>query len=278
MEYNHCDGTSEKQSYTVPSAIKKIIDDNGLEVLKSSKIVLAYVMDYVRGEEKNKKLLRIACNEGVLDFMLDAKKSDDELQKNICIKKAQKRLMEEAFLAEEYAWHIIEMISEGLSLELLYKPSYRSQKPRESKISKEKRRVPLLREKVESPKENRLFSEKREEYLEELVKNSAGVTDQESEDILKLGIKMLQDGKPRKGVRYIRFLSKQGMRDAHFLLGYCYEQGIGIDKDEIMAKAYYRQGIKSNSSYSQYQGIYGLKDEAFAKATEDGKKLYKKKL
>lgn len=66
------------------------------------------------------------------------------------------------------------------------------------------------------------------------------------------------------------------MRDADFLLGYCYEQGIGVAKDAKVAQGFYRNGTISNPQFDKYyhQGAYGLSGEGFRRAAEYGKNLY----
>lgn len=54
-------------------------------------------MEYVKGDERNKKLLRIAGNAGVFD------------------------LLYETFLSTENAIHIMEILAEGLSVEFVRK-------------------------------------------------------------------------------------------------------------------------------------------------------------
>lgn len=107
----------ENTEYTISSALAKVVEDCGLEILCNSRKITAYIMDYVKGDERNKKLFRIAGNVGVFNLLYEAK--IDKGQAELLIGKSLKILEEEAFLSTENAVHIMKILTEGLALGFL---------------------------------------------------------------------------------------------------------------------------------------------------------------
>lgn len=93
--------TDEKMD--ISSAIKKVIADRGIEVLHTPKLVISYVMDYVQGYDREKKLFRIACSNGTLDSLFSIYSEKDPAVQKLLIQKAQKTLMDTAFISQENA-------------------------------------------------------------------------------------------------------------------------------------------------------------------------------
>lgn len=98
----------------VSSAVEKIIEERGKEILKSSDIVQAMVMDYVTGSENEKKLFRVSCKNGILDYAYEILQLSDMEQQRILAVKAKSWLKQEAFLSEENAVYAINIILEAL--------------------------------------------------------------------------------------------------------------------------------------------------------------------
>lgn len=71
----------------------------------------------------------------------------------------------------------------------------------------------------------------------------------------------------------LRFASNHGLKEADFVLGYCYEQGIGITRDMKAAQGYYWQATQGNQKYLLYQFDMKLIGEGLTMASEQGRKL-----
>jgi len=106
--------TDEKMD--IPSAIKRVIDDRGIDVLHTPKLVISFVLDYVQGYDKEKKLLRIACANNLLDKVYDILNEKNDAQQEILSAKLEKHLTDEAFLSKENADIIIGLIFAGVGL------------------------------------------------------------------------------------------------------------------------------------------------------------------
>lgn len=87
-----------------------IISNRGIDVLVDKRVVISYIMDIFSGDEKDKKLFKIACDNGILEYVKRIYLSTDSNQKNILINKAINILEEKAFLSHENSMHIINMI------------------------------------------------------------------------------------------------------------------------------------------------------------------------
>ena len=104
---------SEKM--TLSDGISSIVAEYGIEILYEPKRLMSLVMDYVRDCDKEKKLLRIACNCDILRFIIDIK-SGDESQRELLIKKAIKKLEDEAFLSTNNAEYIVCLVLNGVGV------------------------------------------------------------------------------------------------------------------------------------------------------------------
>lgn len=94
--------------------ISTIIEQKGIESLKNSKMIMSTIMDMVQGNERDKKLFRIACSNGILSVGYNIYTTKDEIQKDIYAKKALKSLIDEAFLAEENAVSALNILLRGI--------------------------------------------------------------------------------------------------------------------------------------------------------------------
>ena len=98
----------------ISDAIESIISNQGIEVLNNTRLVYAHVMDLVRGHDRDKKLFRILCSNGAMEFAYKIAKTTDSSQKEVIIKKQIKVLVDDAFLAEDNAIAAINIILRGL--------------------------------------------------------------------------------------------------------------------------------------------------------------------
>ena len=98
----------------ISDAIESIIANQGIEVLNNTRLVNAHVMDLVRGHDRDKKLFRILCTNGAMEFAYKIAKTTDSSQKEVIIKKQIKVLVDDAFLAEDNAIAAINIILRGL--------------------------------------------------------------------------------------------------------------------------------------------------------------------
>ncbi len=99
---------------SIVDALKIIIQKDGKEILKSGARVQSMVMDYVKGYEREKKLFGIACRNGVLDFAYEMFNIENIEQQKAYAGKSKAKLEYDAFLSEENAEIIINIILESL--------------------------------------------------------------------------------------------------------------------------------------------------------------------
>lgn len=98
----------------ISDAIQSIIANQGVEVLKNTRLVNAHVMDLVKGHDRDKKLFRILYSNGAMEFAYKIVKTSDSSQKEIITRKQIKVLVNDAFLAEDNAIAAINIILRGL--------------------------------------------------------------------------------------------------------------------------------------------------------------------
>lgn len=111
---NNLAKTKDPNNMDISDAIESIIANQGIEVLKNSRLVNAHVMDLVRGHDRDKKLFRILCSNGAMEFAYKIAKTSDASQKEIITKRQIKVLVDDAFLAEDNAIAAINIILRGL--------------------------------------------------------------------------------------------------------------------------------------------------------------------
>lgn len=106
---------------TVAKALEIIIMERGKDILKSSNMVQSMIMDYVTGYDNEKKLFRVGCQHGILNYAYDILISNDGVQRKLLANKAKKWLETEAFLSEENAIIAVNIILEAMNMEFQLK-------------------------------------------------------------------------------------------------------------------------------------------------------------
>lgn len=271
----------KKDRLTLSSAIRTVVKINGIDIFNTPNRFISYIMDYVKGEEKNKKLLRIACTTTALQYVVQAVKSDTQKDIDFLLTKARITIENEVFFSEENARYIIQIIADGLGLS--YTNDIKNSNSHYEIGDIGKLKVFFDKGQGDTPSERiprskitqKSNTNQREEYLLSLVKNKKRVSKGENIEIFSLGRYKLHSNELMLAIELIRFSAQHGCKAAAFLLGYCYDKGIGVNEDKDVAKAYYRQGAISNLDFERYTLTNsGLNSDGFKKAAEYGKQLY----
>lgn len=256
---------------TVSQGISSIISEYGLDTLNDSKRFLSLIMDFVRDCDKEKKLLRIACNCGILKDAIAIKGSKDD-QRELLIKKAIKKLEDEAFLSFDNAEYIISLILQGLGILYSRTAEEKQVHPKATSNSQTNKtesataQQPITHQKVETKTEpvrqsqanffqsiiGKFSGNEKEKHLWSIVNENRRPTNDECAAILDLGRKLLKTGNTAEGIKLVKFTSQYGYAYGSLLLGYCYDKGIGVVQDSKVATAYYERA-----------GVSGGADESF---------------
>ena len=158
---------------------------------------------------------------------------------------------------------------------------------RTDEVKKQNINIPLTENKPESKPQtpatlyqslkNKLFSieKSKENQLWTIVNEGRKPTDEENAEILNLGKKLLKSGKTADGIKLIRFTAQQSYPYGSLLLGYCYDNGIGVPKDYSIATAYYNRAGVSGKADESFK-YHGLGDRTHrSRAYAAAEKLYK---
>lgn len=119
---------NEIEVNNVSDALRKIIQEKTLDILNSPKVVISLVSDYVVGFQREKKLLRIACSNGALKYIITIANEENVKQKQLHIQKLNKVLIDDAFLSDENATIILDIL-----LAAIESPAKNISKPEESR-------------------------------------------------------------------------------------------------------------------------------------------------
>ena len=283
------------ENMTVSQAISSIISKYGLDTLNDSKKFLSLVMDFVRDCDKEKKLLRIACNCGILKDAITIKGSKDG-QRDLLIKKAIKKLEDEAFLSFDNAEYIVSLILQGLGILYSRTAEEKQVYPKATSNSQTNKtesaatQQPKTHQKVETKAEpvsqtqSNFFQSiigkfsGNEKHLWSIVNENRRPTNDECSAILNLGKKLLKTGNTADGIKLVKFTSQYGYAYGSLLLGYCYDKGIGVPQDSKIATAYYERAGVSGGADESYK-FHGWSDRTHrARAYAVAEKIYNDKI
>lgn len=106
--------TDIPMNMTISSALNQIIIERGKEILNDSKTVMSLIADYVTTSEKEKKMFRVAVQNGALKKAYTILDCAESAQKELLIKKLIQELQDEAFFSVENATFIVTMIMDGI--------------------------------------------------------------------------------------------------------------------------------------------------------------------
>ena len=98
---------------SLSDGLTHIVKEYGIDIYKDSKRLISLVMDFVRDCDKEKKLLRIACENGTLKACIIIKENAGP-QRDLLIQKAIKQLEDNAFLSRENAEYIVQIVLNSL--------------------------------------------------------------------------------------------------------------------------------------------------------------------
>ncbi len=105
--------------HTVPAVIAFLVRKEGADVLLQPNAVMSYVSDLVLGHDRDKKLLRVGSANGVFEkahaVMIEPKQS----RREVMVLDMRQHLMDNAFLSEENAVAIVNMVLEGIGMSSL---------------------------------------------------------------------------------------------------------------------------------------------------------------
>jgi len=252
--------------------IATIVSEYGIEILNNPKRLLALIMDYVRGYDKEKKLLKIACNNcGVLKIASDIK-AIPENQRELLIKKAVRMLEDDVGFSTENAEDLVAIVLKGLGV--VYEPKkVESQAPQSQPATTIQS---VKAEAISKPIVNNpsVSVDSTEERLKNIVLSNASSSQEDREAICELGRKKLINNNFDEGFKYVQYAAKKGSMNGAILLGYCYDAGLGVRQDKKIAEAFYRQGTISNPEFkSFYQQKYGIGRELFEAAAKAAEKM-----
>ena len=228
------------ENMTVATALRKIICDLGIEILK--RMVISLISDYVAGFDKEKKLLKIASANGVLTSIIKISQETNYEQQQVFVQKAKKILTDDAFLSEDNAILILNVLLEAINVKKL--------EIQEGMVTNSSNDT-CANSSIVSRVMNTLFTTKSissDDKMSELVRNNERLSKQDGEDMLAYGKMLLSNGEEDKGIKFIRFAAQHGCSNAAVTLWGCYETGNGVSRDIKIAEAYYRQAANSGNA------------------------------
>lgn len=230
------------ENMTVAVALRKIITDNGMEVLTNSRMLISLIADYVVGYDKEKKLLKIASANGVLNSIVKISQETNGEQQQVLIQKTKKILTDEAFLSDENAILILNVLLESIGIKKIEQQTKEviTQTPANVSVT------PTVISKISATGQP-AAKISTEDKMYELIKNNARLSKQDGEEMLSYGETLLAKGEKDKGIKFIRFAAQHGCLNAAVVLGDCYETGNGVPRDTKVADAYYRQAANSGN-------------------------------
>lgn len=93
---------------------------------------------------------------------------------------------------------------------------------------------------------------KNEELYTKKIDNKESIGEDERHEFFSIGKKMLKNGQAPAGIKFIKYAADKGLRECDFVLGYCYQVGLGVKKDVKVAEGFFRRAMLSNKKYQNY--------------------------
>lgn len=107
---------NEENKYTVSSVLKMLIDEKGILILRNHKLVKAYLMDCVQGQDRKKKMIDFAFDVGVISIFIDFINTADKEKQKILILKCVNKLRDEALMSDENAHNTILLLLDAVNI------------------------------------------------------------------------------------------------------------------------------------------------------------------
>jgi len=273
---------------SVSDAIGQIVGERGLEILKTPKILMSIIMDYVQGYEKEKRLLKIALQYNIFESAYEIHTENDDAQKEILQKKLESHLINDGFLSEENARIVTTTVLGGLGEKILL-PDLQ---PRvtEPPVDIQPTTEVEIKAVAVTGEAEKLYQKGRDyEYGRDVARNASTAVNYYMEAAekghpaaqCKIGLcYKLGDVLAKNNVKAFSWFKKsaeQGNADAQNELAICYSNGIGVAKDEKEAIVWYERSAAQGNAYAQGNLAYRYKNgQGVQKDLQKAFELYKR--
>ncbi len=101
---------------TVSDALRYIIRKRSIEVFKSPQLVHSLVCDYVPGCQREKKLLKIACENQAYQYILSITNETIPEQRQVYFRQFTQNLTEDAFLSHDFAQLALGLLMDAVEI------------------------------------------------------------------------------------------------------------------------------------------------------------------
>ena len=108
-------GKDERQ-HTIPGVIAFLIKKEGADVLLKPDTVMSYISDLVKGNDRDKKLIRVGSSNGVFQKAHAILAEPKQSRREVMVLDVRQHLMDNAFLSEENAVALVNTVLEGIGL------------------------------------------------------------------------------------------------------------------------------------------------------------------
>ena len=135
---------------SLEDALIFIIDNYGIKTFSIPNRVSAYLSDFIPNSLKERKLYKAADESGAVKVIIEARNKNEQEQ-SVAVKKAKYKLENEAFISEENAEFIVDILAKGLIIK--EKKVNVNIEKNSDKLVKEIKIVPQVSEKTDKVKE-----------------------------------------------------------------------------------------------------------------------------
>ncbi len=213
---------------SISDAIGQIANERGTEILKTPKILMSIVMDYVQGYDKEKRLLKIALQHNVFESAYEIHLQSDDAQKEILQKKMESHLINDSFLSEENARIVITTILAGIGEKILLPE--------------------LQRTAIESTSDVQAATE---------TEIQAAPIDGEAEKLYQKGYACEKglgvNPNGSTAVNYYMEAAEKGHPIAQYKIAQCYKLGDVLEKNNVKAASWYKKSALQGYAPSQHE-------------------------
>lgn len=105
--------------HTIPGVIAFLVKKEGADVLLKPDTVMSYISDLVKGQERDKKLMRVGSTNGIFQKAHALLAEPKQSRREVMVLDIRQHLMDNAFLSDENAVALVNTVLEGIGLSSL---------------------------------------------------------------------------------------------------------------------------------------------------------------
>ena len=119
----------DERQHTIPGVIAFLVKKEGADILLKPDTVMSYIADLVKGNDRDKKLMRVGSANGIFQKAHALLAEPKQSRREVMVLDIRQHLMDNAFLSEENAVALLNTVLEGVGMSSLKLSVKKHEKP-----------------------------------------------------------------------------------------------------------------------------------------------------